>query len=288
MPADFPDKNSLIEKMGSSSPLPSSDYARDTMSGYEKAKLLSTHNVEVGYTGLDTVAHLEQILRDKIMGKSKAGGSELFRTFRKFDTNKDGVIDFEEFSHILNQWNLNLDNHTLAKLFHRYDKGNVGHIQYYDFIKHLLPDDFIPADKLKNMGGMPGGSTRAGQRQAQRQAASLMARNAMVASQVMSVDKLEMILREKIMMKTKGGPRELYLAFQKFDHDASGDISFEEFQRVVRIHFNLEITEQNMKKLYQRFLPKTQPRTAKRVSTSRLKAPLRSSSATFAKSSRMR
>ena len=271
MPADFPDKNSLIEKMGSSSPLPSSDYARDTMSGYEKAKLLSTHNVEVGYTGLDTVAHLEQILRDKIMGKSKAGGSELFRTFRKFDTNKDGVIDFEEFSHILNQWNLNLDNHTLAKLFHRYDKGNVGHIQYYDFIKHLLPDDFIPADKLKNMGGMPGGSTRAGQRQAQRQAASLMARNAMVASQVMSVDKLEMILREKIMMKTKGGPRELYLAFQKFDHDASGDISFEEFQRVVRIHFNLEITEQNMKKLYQRFLPKTQPRTAKRVSTSRLK-----------------
>ena len=29
--------------------------------------------------------------------QQKAGGSSLFRTFRKFDTNKDGVIDFEEF-----------------------------------------------------------------------------------------------------------------------------------------------------------------------------------------------
>ena len=36
----------------------------------------------------------------------------------------------------------------------------------------------------------------------------------MISSQTISLDALEDILRRKIMQKTKGGPRELYLAFQ--------------------------------------------------------------------------
>ena len=66
----------------------------------------------------------------------------LFRTFRKFDVNKDGVIDFMEFKNIMNKWNLNLDDNTLRELFKRYDKNGNNHIKYYEFLQHLLPSDF--------------------------------------------------------------------------------------------------------------------------------------------------
>ena len=45
----------------------------------------------------------------------------------------------------------------VMELFLRYDKEQNGHIKYYEFIQHLLPNDFISQDKLKQMGGIPGG-----------------------------------------------------------------------------------------------------------------------------------
>jgi Ca2+-binding EF-hand superfamily protein len=260
LPSDFPDEKSFLESManygGRSSPLPSSPFTKEKKSAYELAAIRRLHNSASGMKGLDSFSHLEQILREKINGKTKAGGASLFRTFRKFDTNKDGVIDFEEFKTIMHMWNLNMDDKTLWKMFHRYDKEQNGHIKYYEFIKHLLPDDFISKEKMQKMGGMPGGVADRNQRKiSQRKAASRIARSAMISSQTISLDALEDILRQKIMQKTKGGPRELYLAFQKFDDDASGDIAFDEFNRVVKIHFNLELSSLRMRQLYERFIP---------------------------------
>ena len=156
----------------------------------------------------------------------------------------------------MHKWNLNLDDQTLWRLFLRYDKEQNGHIKYYEFIQHLLPNDFISQDKLKQMGGIPGGLKDRNQRRiAQRKAASRVARSAMISSQTISLDALEDILRQKIMQKTKGGPRELYLAFQKFDDDSSGDITFEEFNNVSRSISILELSELRMRQLYERFLP---------------------------------
>ena len=264
LPSDFPDEKSFMESMandGRSSPIPSSPFTQGAKSAYEVANLRRLHNSSSGMKGLDSFAHLEEILREKINGKTKAGGASLFRTFRKFDTNKDGVIDFDEFKTIMHKWNLNMDDQTLWKMFHRYDKEKNGHIKYYEFIKHLLPDDFISKEKLVKMGGMPGGTEDRNQRKiAQRKAASRVARSAMISSQTISLDALEDILQQKIMQKTKGGPRELYLAFQKFDDDGSGDITFEEFNRVVRYHFNLELSSVRMRQLYERFMPKLKGR----------------------------
>merc|ERR1711871_1898734 len=149
-----------------------------------------------------------------------------------------------------------MDDSTLWKMFNRYDKEKNGHIKYYEFIQHLLPNDFLSKEKLSKMGGVPGGVADRNQRKiAQRKAASRLARSAMISSKTISLDSLEDILRQKIMQKTKGGPRELYLAFQKFDDDASGDITFEEFNKVVKMHFNLALSRTRMQQLYKRFIP---------------------------------
>ena len=64
--------------------------------------------------------------------------------FRKFDINKDGVIDFGEFKNGMLKWNMNLDDEELHELFDRYDQGGKGHVSYYEFIK---PKPFELPDK---------------------------------------------------------------------------------------------------------------------------------------------
>ena len=44
---------------------------------------------------------------------------------------------------------MNLDTDELRQLFDRYDRDNKGYISYYEFIKHLLPDDFASLKTLK-------------------------------------------------------------------------------------------------------------------------------------------
>ena len=113
-----------------------------------RARELANMNMKKA-AGRKSFDQLETILREKINGKTKSGGLVLFRMFRKFDTNKDGVIDFVEFKDGMLKWNMNLDDDELRELFDRYDQGGKGHISYYEFIKHLLPDDFVSLEKMK-------------------------------------------------------------------------------------------------------------------------------------------
>ena len=113
----------------------------------DKAAIRAERNSRMSHLGLGSHAKIEALLRDKINGKTKAGGSMLFRTFRKFDVNKDGVVDFEEFKNIMNKWNLNMNDTIMRELFSRYDNDGNGHIKYYDFLKHLMPSDFPMANR---------------------------------------------------------------------------------------------------------------------------------------------
>ena len=54
-----------------------------------RARDLSQTNMRKA-AGHKTFEQLEEILRSKIMEKTRSGGLVLFRMFRKFDTNKDG------------------------------------------------------------------------------------------------------------------------------------------------------------------------------------------------------
>ena len=64
-----------------------------------RARDLSQTNMRKA-AGHKTFEQLEEILRSKIMEKTKSGGLVLFRMFRKFDTNKDGVLDKEDFKYL--------------------------------------------------------------------------------------------------------------------------------------------------------------------------------------------
>ena len=217
-----------------------------------RARDLSQTNMRKA-AGHKTFEQLEEILRSKIMEKTRSGGLVLFRMFRKFDTNKDGVIDFGEFEIGMRKWNMNLDTDELRQLFDRYDRDNKGYISYYEFIKHLLPDDFASIEDLKGLGGLPGQSKFDRSRSILDKAAIRAERNSRMSHLGLgSHAKIEALLRDKINGKTKAGGSMLFRTFRKFDVNKDGVVDFEEFKNIMN-KWNLNMNDTIMRELFSRY-----------------------------------
>jgi hypothetical protein len=62
------------------------------------------------------------------------------------------------------------------------------------------------------------------------------------------------LFKQKVMMKTKGGARELWQAFRHFDKDGSGDIDFDEFHHVVVDHYNIDLPREEVRAMFNEFI----------------------------------
>jgi len=87
----------------------------------------------------DKLEKLEVMLRDKL--EQYAGGHTGFafkNTFRFFDREARGVIDFAGFKNALENMGLTLNEYEEVALFARYDTKRKGYLSYQEFTAHLL------------------------------------------------------------------------------------------------------------------------------------------------------
>lgn len=261
LPSDFPDvgKDHGAEpevSLGRDTDGRTNDVARRNPY-FAKAEKRNKTYVRRAFRGHGDFRELEKILRGKIQEKTKSGGVELLRLFRQFDKDGNQAIDLDEFRDTLRIYNLDLEESDLTLMFKQYDKDNDGLINYYEFIRHLLPNDFIPLSELKSMGGLPGMTTSDHSRDMLSKAARNAERNVKLGGAGLALHDpkhVRNLLKQKVMMKTKGGARELWQAFRHFDKDGSGDIDFDEFYNVVVNHYNIDLPREEVRAMFMEFI----------------------------------
>ena len=97
---------------------------------------------------------LEQVLRDKIYRK-RGGVNNLRKCFKALDKSSDGVISRREFRKFLAPFNLNLDVSALSKLVGLFDVNGDNRVDFNEFCKKVLPDDYARTATKTEMIGIP-------------------------------------------------------------------------------------------------------------------------------------
>jgi Ca2+-binding EF-hand superfamily protein len=93
----------------------------------------------VGDVNLD---RMEEMMRDKLQQRTKAGPFELRKTFKYFDRDQSGGIDIGEFSSALELMGFQFNEMQILALFGRYDVDALGHVDYQGFVDKLIDSDF--------------------------------------------------------------------------------------------------------------------------------------------------
>lgn len=93
----------------------------------------------VGDRSLDL---MEQMMRDKLQQRTKAGPYQLRKTFKYFDRDSSGGIDIAEFSRALELMGFQFNELQTLALFGRYDMSLSGDVDYHDFVDKLMEADF--------------------------------------------------------------------------------------------------------------------------------------------------
>lgn len=93
----------------------------------------------VGERNLD---RMEEMMRDKLQQRTKAGPFELRKTFKYFDRDQSGGIDIGEFSSALELMGFQFNEMQILALFGRYDVDALGHVDYQGFVDKLIDSDF--------------------------------------------------------------------------------------------------------------------------------------------------
>ena len=87
---------------------------------------------------------LEQLLREKIWGRKRAGqGSNLLwrlRQFQQADRDGSGRVEAKELYHFLRTFAVELDKPQLERLIDQHDVSGDGGINYQEFLQWILPE----------------------------------------------------------------------------------------------------------------------------------------------------
>jgi len=106
--------------------------------------------------GLDKIHEMEQMMRDKLQQRTKTGPFQLRKTFKYFDRDGSGGIDFSEFQRAMELMGFQFTEIQQLALFARYDESCTGEVDYNDFVEKVMESDFnvIHTSLKKNLDDM--------------------------------------------------------------------------------------------------------------------------------------
>jgi calmodulin len=121
----------VADKMKISSPQKHSKIQR--IQDYEEANSV---------VGPFKIEEMEQMMRDKLQQRTKTGPFQLRRTFKYFDRDGSGGIDFSEFQRAMELMGFAFTDLQQLALFARYDESCSGEVDYSNFVQKVMETDF--------------------------------------------------------------------------------------------------------------------------------------------------
>ncbi len=92
--------------------------------------------------GEEKISQMEQMMRDKLQQRTKTGPFQLRKTFKYFDRDGSGGIDFDEFQRAMELMGFQFTEIQQLGLFARYDTSCTGDVDYTEFVNKLMESDF--------------------------------------------------------------------------------------------------------------------------------------------------
>lgn len=187
---------------------------------------------------------LETLLREKINQRTRGGANLLLRQFRELDADLSGSIDKQELSEFLGQYNIRLESAVLDNVMRKYDKDGDGSIDYTEFAKNVLPEDF-PSANEPAYKGFQLKSQESPQKPKPHSKPNPDNQWSAAGRPSRTVESIEELLRNKIAERQAGGTTSLTglrRAFRHFDQNDSGSITTRQVREVLD-KFNVYVSE---------------------------------------------
>jgi Ca2+-binding EF-hand superfamily protein len=106
------------------------------------AELSRQYKEATELVGAEKINHMEQMMRDKLQQRTKTGPFQLRKTFKYFDRDGSGGIDFDEFQRAMELMGFQFNEMQQLALFARYDESCTGDVDYTEFVNKLMESDF--------------------------------------------------------------------------------------------------------------------------------------------------
>lgn len=106
--------------------------------------------------GPHKIHEMEQMMRDKLQQRTKTGPFQLRKTFKYFDRDGSGGIDFSEFQRAMEFLGFVFTDLQQLALFARYDESCSGEVDYREFIEKVMESDFkgVSSGSKKTLGAL--------------------------------------------------------------------------------------------------------------------------------------
>jgi len=193
------------------------------------------------------IQEMEQMMRDKLQQRTKTGPFQLRKTFKYFDRDGSGGIDFSEFQRAMELMGFQFTDLQQLALFSRYDESCSGEVDYSEFVEKVMESDFkgvsgtsqkalrtlVSSTFLKQDSGncLEGDDDSDDDEQ---ELESFRRTEVMRLFGIVDSDKSGFIDQEEMLELLSGLGKsltkdEIEEGFSKLDTDGSGKIDFEEF-----------------------------------------------------------
>jgi Ca2+-binding EF-hand superfamily protein len=100
------------------------------------------------------IQEMEQMMRDKLQQRTKTGPFQLRRTFKYFDRDGSGGIDFDEFQRAMELMGFAFTDVQQLALFARYDESYSGEVDYSNFVQKVMESDFKGVSDSVNVNAL--------------------------------------------------------------------------------------------------------------------------------------